>query len=48
MPMAVLLSGGLDSAVLARRFLAQGRKILPLYVRCGLRWERAELFWLRR
>jgi 7-cyano-7-deazaguanine synthase len=42
MPTAVLLSGGLDSAVLladeATRDEAQ-----PIYVRVGLAWERAEL-----
>lgn len=44
----VLVSGGLDSAVLLHRLLASGRRVLPVYVRCGLRWEKAELYWLRR
>ena len=55
MPIAVLLSGGLDSAVLLHRLLTRGepglpvgRRILPLYLRGGLRWERMELYWLRR
>jgi len=26
----------------------RGGRILPLYLRCGLRWEAAELHWLRR
>ena len=43
-----LVSGGLDSAVLVRRLLKEGRAVLPLYLRCGLAWEAAELYWLRR
>ncbi len=43
-----LVSGGLDSGVLLHRLLAQGVLVTPLYVRCGLRWETAELYWLRR
>lgn len=48
MSTCVLLSGGLDSAVLLHRLLTQGQRILPLYLRGGLRWERIELYWLRR
>ena len=44
----VLASGGLDSAVLLWRLLRAGRRVWPVYVRCGLAWEAAELFWLRR
>lgn len=44
----VLVSGGLDSAVLLTRLLAAHGRLLPLYVRCGLSWEAAELHWLRR
>ena len=44
----VLVSGGLDSALLLHRLLGQGAVILPVYVRCGLAWEAVELFWLRR
>ncbi len=44
----VLVSGGLDSAVLLSRLAHPGRRLLPLYVRCGLRWEAAEVAWLRR
>ena len=47
-PTCVLLSGGLDSAVLLRRSLQRGRPVVPLYVRCGFVWEAAELLWLRR
>ena len=38
----VLLSGGLDSAVLAAHE-AQATPVLPLYVRVGLAWEPGEL-----
>jgi 7-cyano-7-deazaguanine synthase len=38
----VLLSGGLDSAVLAAHE-AQTSRVLPVYVRVGLAWESAEL-----
>ena len=44
----VLVSGGLDSAVLMARLLRAGGQVRPLYVRCGLTWEAAELYWLRR
>lgn len=48
MSIGVLLSGGLDSGILLHRLLAEGRRILPLYLRCGLHWEQGELYWLRR
>jgi 7-cyano-7-deazaguanine synthase len=38
----VLSSGGLDSAVLLRDALRTYRRVQPLYVRAGLRWEPAE------
>jgi len=41
-PTAVLLSAGLDSAVLAAAEARAGR-VHPLYVSTGLAWERAEL-----
>ncbi len=44
----VLVSGGLDSAVLLTRLLKQGERVLPLYLHHGLRWEAAERYWLRR
>ncbi len=44
----VLMSGGLDSAGLLWRLIHRRIRVMPLYVRCGLRWEEAELFWLRR
>ncbi len=40
---AVLISGGVDSAVLCVDFIARGRRVFPLYMRFGLRWEHAEL-----
>lgn len=43
-----LVSGGLDSAVLLHRLVLSGRRVTPLYIRCGLSWEPAELYWLRR
>jgi len=47
-PIAVLVSGGLDSAVLLHRLLTRGHSIRPLYMRCGLSWEAVELYWLKR
>jgi 7-cyano-7-deazaguanine synthase len=46
--LAVLLSGGLDSAVLLGDMLQRGHSVYPLYVRCGLRWEQAELAQVQR
>lgn len=44
----VLMSGGLDSAVLVVFYLERGFHVLPVYVAGGLRWERVELAWTRR
>jgi 7-cyano-7-deazaguanine synthase len=44
---AVLASGGLDSAVLAAEFLGEGRVVQPIYVRFGLAWEQTEETHLR-
>ena len=41
MPSALLLSGGLDSAVLLAEEAAKG-DVQPVYVAAGLAWERAE------
>ena len=43
----VLLSGGLDSAVLAAHE-AQTSRVLPVYVSVGLAWEAAELVMIER
>jgi 7-cyano-7-deazaguanine synthase len=45
---AVLISGGLDSAILLGESLRTHAFVQPLYVRCGLYWETAELDHLRR
>jgi len=37
------MSGGLDSSILVAFLLDQGCRVVPLYVRSGLRWEREEL-----
>ena len=42
----MLVSGG-DSEILTAEMLAAGWTVYPLYVRCGFRWERAELARLR-
>ena len=39
---AVLLSGGLDSAVLLASEISTGSPALPIHVRAGLAWEEAE------
>ena len=46
--LAVLVSGGADSAVLLAESLANHDRVYPLYVRCGLFWEAVELAHLRR
>ena len=45
---AVLVSGGLDSAILTAEIAATGATITPLYVRTHLGWEREELECLNR
>ncbi len=44
---ACLVSGGLDSAVLAAE-LSRTSPTLPVYIRAGLLWETVELQWLGR
>lgn len=41
-PVGVLLSGGLDSAILLSHMLAQGERAQPFYIRTGVVWEVAE------
>ncbi len=44
----LLVSGGLDSGLLLHRYLSQGIRVLPVYLRCGLYWEASELHWLHK
>lgn len=39
----VLLSGGLDSSILVAKFLKDGRRVQPFYIRTGVTWELSEL-----
>ena len=39
---AVLTSGGVDSAVLVADQSCRGEVVQPIYIRFGLSWERAE------
>jgi len=45
---AVLISGGLDSAILCIDLLRDFSRVAPLYIRSGLRWEKAEISSLER
>jgi 7-cyano-7-deazaguanine synthase len=47
-PLAVLLSGGIDSAVLLAEAIETDPAVCPLYVRSGLKWEPDELAHLER
>ena len=47
-PVAALVSGGLDSAVLVSILLKRYPKVQPIYVQQGCRWESAERYWLSR
>ncbi len=47
-PVAILVSGGLDSAILLAESLQQYPAVWPLYVQFGLFWEKTELHHLRR
>jgi 7-cyano-7-deazaguanine synthase len=44
----VLVSGGLDSAILISHLLDQGEHVQPFYVDCGLHWQPVELAGLRK
>lgn len=44
----MLASGGLDSSVLLAEYARKGRRVFPIYIRAGLRWERAEIATLRK
>lgn len=45
---AVLASGGLDSAILVAELVTDGRQVTPIYVRFGLAWEDVEARHLER
>jgi 7-cyano-7-deazaguanine synthase len=45
---AVLVSGGADSAILCVDLLREFARVHPIYVRFGLRWEEVELAHLQR
>ncbi len=47
-PFAVLVSGGLDSAVLLGEAVRSYPAVYPLYIRTGLAWESVELAYLQR
>ena len=47
-PVAVLFSGGLDSAILLAHLLARSRRVRPLFVECQWHWQAEELRWARR
>ena len=44
----VLAGGGIETAALIPGLLAAGASVIPLHVRCGLRWEANESAALRR
>lgn len=48
-PSAVLVSGGLDSAILLADMVDQNSPMVwPIFIRCGLYWEKIELEYLKR
>ncbi len=47
-PLAVLVSGGVDSAILLAEAVGVYPKVHPLYIRTGLCWESTELVYLKR
>jgi 7-cyano-7-deazaguanine synthase len=47
-PLAVLISGGLDSAILLGWALHRHRAVQPIFVRFGLAWEAVERAYLER
>ena len=46
--LAVLCSGGLDSAILLAESLSQYQDVYPIYVRMGLQWEAIEFEYLEQ
>ena len=43
-----MVSGGVDSAVALAEAVQSGEPVVPVYVRSGLVWEPAEMYWLFR
>lgn len=46
--LAVLISGGLDRAILLGDALRHHASVVPIYMRCGLSWEAVEFAYLER
>jgi 7-cyano-7-deazaguanine synthase len=46
--LCMLASGGIDSAVALAESAQSAESVIPLYVRSGLVWERAEIYWLNQ
>jgi 7-cyano-7-deazaguanine synthase len=46
--LAILISGGLDSAILLGDAVRREQVVHPIFIRCGLAWEDVELAYLRR
>jgi 7-cyano-7-deazaguanine synthase len=46
--LAVLISGGLDSAILLGDALRRHGAVVPIFIRCGLSWESVEAAYLHR
>ena len=44
---AALASGGLDSCVMLAELAKSAEPVYPIYIRCGLFWEKTELRFLR-
>ena len=48
-PTAVLVSGGLDSAILLADMVNRKfPKVWPIFIQCGLYWEKTELHYLKK
>lgn len=44
----LLTSSGLDSACLINFYLSKNYYIYPIYIKAGFKWEKAELFYLKK
>jgi 7-cyano-7-deazaguanine synthase len=43
-----MLGGGVESTALVKRFLSEGRNVIPVHVHCGLIWDDCEARYVRR